>query len=175
MFSIMSMLTTTNAKSLQEIWKSRPSGLLNELEKKTEFKVDTTTCDFMSITLTTVSDIQIKRIPTEASDSIICVVHTYYGPAKESTICLFTQDWKSIGNFSFPPAEFFKQSSGSIGNMPETDSLEIDTYLLSAKLSPTDNSLTMNIDFPFNSPEEIEVLSKLYKSKTLIWNGKTFK
>lgn len=175
-FSVMGILATTmNAKSLQEIWESRPSRLLNGLEKKADFKIGTTTCDYMSITLTKVSDIQIKRLPSETNDSIMCVIHTYYGPVKESTITFFTQEWKNIGKFPMPSSDFFRQEPDSAEDSTASDSLKIDTYLLSAKLSPQDNSLTMNIGFPNNTPKEADVTSMRYKSKTLIWNGKTFK
>lgn len=174
-FIAIAVFSTTRAKSLLEIWENRPTSFLNGLESKIDIKTDTITGDFMAATLTKASDIQIKRLPTEASDSIICVIHTYYGPIKESTVTLYTQEWDKIGNIQLPTAETFLEEANATGTAVNDDSLKIDTYLLCARLSPNDNNLTISIDFPTKTGEKPDSILGHCKDKTMVWNGKTFK
>lgn len=173
---LASAFCSANAKSLTDFWNNRPKDFLCGLEKKTKFKTDTLTNDFMAISTTKVSNIQIKRLPTESKDSIMCVVYTYKGSAKESKVTLFTQDWKEIKTLSLPTiSTFFEKpdtmSTDSFNNMMAN----IDIYLPSAILSPDDNILTVKAEFPLATKDEMDKIKGIYKDKILVWNGTLFK
>ncbi len=38
--------------------------------------------------------LQMKKLPMENGDSVLCVVKTFAGPEKESELYFFNQDWK---------------------------------------------------------------------------------
>lgn len=164
------------SKSLTDFWNDRPKTFMCGMEKKAKFKTDTLTNDFMTISITKVSNIQIKRLPTESKDSIMCIIHTFDGPAKESKVSLFTQDWMEIETFRLPTIDAFFHRPDSMS----TDSFRstianIDTYLLSANLSPNNNNITIKADFPLSTKDETDKVRKIYKEKVLSWDGKIFK
>ncbi len=75
---------------LQEMGvKAEVKNLLEEVSV-----MDTLTQDFVQIRMTKASTLQMKKLPSDNGDSLLCVVKTFAGPEKESELYFYNQDWK---------------------------------------------------------------------------------
>ena len=109
---------TVGAKSMVDIWKAIPDSLMPYIERKhrtemVEFirmglkgdfdnllgsksTMDSLTSNFIQVRASEAMMMQIKRLPRQGSDSILCVVRTWFGPVKSSRVQLYTENWKPI-------------------------------------------------------------------------------
>ena len=73
---------------------------LQEMGVKAEVKnalndvsvMDTLTTDFLQIRMSKVATLQMKKLPVENGDSVICLVKTFSLPEKESELYLYDQN-----------------------------------------------------------------------------------
>ena len=194
----MSLLSLpVSSKSMKEIWLSMPDSFIPYLDasKKASLidlaangtssevtnlldgntAVEELTSDYLRVSLTKNSSIQIKRLPNTKGDSIICVVRTFEAPVAESTVCLYSSSWDLIKNESWSIEE--------VAQKPDTMSQEeykellswMDSALISASLNPKNNELQLQLSSPFVDQEEKSKLSKLILQRKINWNGQNYK
>lgn len=130
--------TGVGAKSMKDLLVSMPDSLVPYLDKnlrqempelqemgvKAEVKnllgensvMDTLTADFLQIRMSKVATLQLKKLPAEHGDSILCLVKTFAGPEKESQLLLFDQNWKALDAgkvFAFVPSVALSSFGGN--------------------------------------------------------------
>lgn len=115
------------------------------------------TDDYLELKLTEVSTVEMKLLPLNDSVKVICVVHTFKGPASDSHISFYDTSWKklSAGQFLTLPKEddFYRQPVSEV----QADSLKnlrvrADMFLLKANLSATNRILS----FTYATPEYLD-------------------
>lgn len=192
-------LGSVNAQSVRQMWVDMPDSLCRYLDKnhrlelvelkemgiKAEVKnllngqslLDTLTADYLAVEPSKAMTMQLRRLPS-ASDSIFCLLTTWNGPARYSRLDFYGSGWQHLYSQDFDefsPKDFIVH--------PDTMSIERynellkvpDPVLLSATLSPTDNSLELGLSLDLATKEEKAALEPLLSKRKLNWDLKIFK
>lgn len=143
----------------------------NRLDGKSSIKM--LTDNYMYLTLSASSSMQIKMLTDVNGDTLLCVVNTVSAEAADSRIRLYKNDWQPVENgfFDTPAiADFFIQSDST------KEALELaDIYLVELNMSPEDNTLVAEYTLPryMNKEDAARILPLLHKI-VYIWDGRGF-
>jgi len=168
------------AKSIREVWAAMPDSMIPYLTKTLRLEMldftdmgvradvknvfggvsemDTLTTDYLKVTLNVSSELQMKMLPVQGSDSVVCVVRTYLGPVAESIVSIYSQDWTLLRTYDFT-------------EMMGTD----DESFISARLAIDDDTLFLRREKILASKEEKEAGNEIIRQTTVKWDGKIFK
>lgn len=195
---------TLSSKSMVEIWKTMPDSLLmlvdrtqrlempnfismglkgevtNTLQGKS--RMDTLTANYIHLTLTKSSSMQIKRLLSVEGDSILCVVKTWLGDAAESEVRFYNQDWNELeGKRLMGESELIRLSSKLLirpDTMPQEDFDNligvIDPILVQARLFADRDELEVSVSQPACDTEVRRRLQSPFLLMHLNWNGKEY-
>lgn len=200
---VISLVMAVQAKSLREAWLSMPNSLLPTFNKnlrlefvelkdmgvKPEVKnllgedclMDTLKVDFLQLSTSKMGTFQMRLLPANEGDSIICVVKTFSAPEKESDIRFYDQEWKELKKRKFLPENVWQMET-YFQAKPDTMSEEmyeelhrmLEPIMVYVCLSPDDDSLTFNLSLPLLSKEEKQQLMAIIVQRKFKWNGKMF-
>lgn len=204
LFLLILILATSmdlSSKSMTELWQSIPDSIIpyierNQRQEMTDFiamgakakvrhalqgesKMDTITSDYIHLTLNEAMQMELKRLPHESGDSILCLVKTWGGPCRESEVYFYSQDWQPLA-IATPLARY---RENPLLSRPDTMSAEkfeelshkVGFVLAAASLSPTDNSLSVYQSVPLLSAEDNQKMKTMLTPVSLKWNGQGFK
>ena len=189
---------TSLGKTMREVWIDMPDSITMYLTKsmRTELadyvdmkvsaatknaigdtvRIDTLTSDYIAITLSESSKLEMKLLPRDGSN-IICMVRTYYGTAAESIISFWQLDWQQLPDISMPALE-------SIELIKKPDDLSVTEFnkikamispkMIEMRLSPDDNSLLLSYSLPDVNKEDSELIKSILVQKKINWNGEIF-
>lgn len=197
----LTMAMGVAARSMREIWTSLPDSLLPYVDRNhrlemVEFidmnlngdvanlfggksEMDTITTDYIGLTLSQSSSMQIKRLPVAGGDSLLCVVKTYLGPAAESEVVFYHQDWTpasvmlsldSAGTARWMPRLLVKPDTMSEEHFVHYKTF-ISPYIVGARLSPDDDNLELRLSLPMPVREEKQALEAMTPSFSLRWDA----
>lgn len=199
-----SLSMSVSAKSLRDLWLSMPDSLLPTFNKnlrlefvelkdlgvKPEVKnllgdnclIDTLSNDYLQMATSQQAVLQMKMLPMEDSDSILCVVKTFSAPEKESDVRFYDQDWHEIARKNFVSDDAWEGLTRYFKSKPDTMSTEkyeemfrmVEPVMVSANLSLDDETLTFSLSLPLVSKEEKEALNALIVQRKFKWNRKRF-
>jgi hypothetical protein len=205
---VLSLLTlctlTVDAKSMVDIWKAIPDSLMPYVDRKhrtemVEFirmglkgdvdnllgsksTMDSLTSNFIQVRASEAMMMQIKRLPRQGSDSILCVVRTWFGPVKSSRIQLYTENWKPIeqdalGNRSLDSMlpMFISRPEGMSEDKFNELKISFDFLLPYASLVSYADDLQLSVSNPLPSQERNIDFERVKKLIILKWNGNIFK
>ena len=188
------------AKSMKDLLVSMPClnknmrlefAELQEMGVKAEVKnlleevsvMDTLTQDFVQIRMTKASTLQMKKLPVENGDSVLCVVKTFAGPEKESELYFYNQDWKKMDASRLLDGKRMEDLAESLIQKPDTMSetrfaelkAMIEPRMVSALLLQNENSLVVRLSLPLLSADDKKAVNAIKVQRSFNWNGKTFK
>ena len=190
---------TSLGKTMREVWIDMPDSITMYLTKsmRTELadyvdmkvsaatknaigdtvRIDTLTSDYIAITLSESSKLEMKLLPRDGSN-IICMVRTYYGTAAESIISFWQLDWQQLPDISMPALENIelikKPDSLSVTEFNKIKAM-ISPKMIEMRLSPDDNSLLLSYSLPDVNKEDSELIKSILLQKKIYWNGEIFK
>lgn len=115
------------------------------------------TDDYLELKLTEVSTVEMKLLPLNDSVKVICVVHTFEGPASDSHISFYDTSWKRLATSQFltlPVEDDFYKLPASEAQADSLKNLRVraDMFLLKADLSETDKRLS----FTYATPDYLD-------------------
>ena len=189
---------TSLGKTMREVWIDMPDSITMYLTKsmRTELadyvdmkvsaatknaigdtvRIDTLTSDYIAITLSESSKLEMKLLPRDGSN-IICMVRTYYGTAAESIISVWQLDWQQLPDISMPALENIelikKPDSLSVTEFNKIKAM-ISPKMIEMRLSPDDNSLLLSYSLPDVNKEDSELIKSILVQKKINWNGEIF-
>lgn len=189
---------TSLGKTMREVWIDMPDSITMYLTKsmRTELadyvdmkvsaatknaigdtvRIDTLTSDYIAITLSESSKLEMKLLPKNGSN-IICMVRTYYGTAAESIISFWQLDWQQLPDISMPALENIelikKPDSLSVTEFNKIKAM-ISPKMIEMRLSPDDNSLLLSYSLPDVNKEDSELIKSILVQKKINWNGEIF-
>lgn len=189
---------TSLGKTMREVWIDMPDSITMYLTKsmRTELadyvdmkvsaatknaigdtvRIDTLTSDYIAITLSESSKLEMKLLPRDGSN-IICMVRTYYGTAAESIISFWQLDWQQLPDISMPALENIelikKPDSLSVTEFNKIKAM-ISPKMIEMRLSPDDNSLLLSYSLPDVNKEDSEFIKSILVQKKINWNGEIF-
>ena len=201
---LIMLSVASSAKSMVEIWNSMPDYVIHYIDRNnrlemTEFiamglhgdvdnsfqsksVMDTITANYIHITLSESSEMQLCRLPYAGGDSIICMVRTWKAPAAESEVCFFRQDWTPL---HIPAAFARKELRGLATDLTvrpdamaqvryEELRAKIDPVMVSAALMEDTDELEVKLALPLLPKEDRKAVEPVMKTIRLKWNGNTF-
>ena len=139
--------------------------------------MDTLTTDFLQIRMSKVATLQMKKLPVENGDSVICLVKTFSLPEKESELYLYDQNWQRL------PLEMNLQAlAESLIQKPDTMTdarfMElkqmVEPRMVSAMLLQHEDGLVIRLALPLLSADDKKTVNVIKLQRKLNWNGKTF-
>lgn len=181
-----------NAKSMKEIWADIPDSLIPYIDKThrlemTDFigmglkgdvdnmmggksVMDTITSNFIQVTLSESTTLQIKKLSQAGGDSILCLVKTWKAPESESSVSFYNQQWQKLDKHLDLNAY-----SSQLISRPDTMSTnnynklleDIDFTMVKASLSPDSEELTVSLSLPTANKDKAKQLSVIVKSVTV--------
>lgn len=189
---------TSLGKTMREVWIDMPDSITMYLTKsmRTELadyvdmkvsaatknaigdtvRIDTLTSDYIAVTLSESSKLEMKLLPKDGSN-IICMVRTYYGTAAESIISFWQLNWQQLPDISMPALENIelikKPDSLSITEFNKIKAM-ISPKMIEMQLSPDDNSLLLSYSLPDVNKEDSELIKSILIQKKINWNGEIF-
>lgn len=198
------LVVSVNAKSLRDLWTSMPDSLLPVLDKnlrlemveledmgvKPEVKnllgencvMDTLTSNFLQVATSEVSSLQVKLLPQEAGDSLLCVVKTFCAPEKESEVAFYNQDWKLLDvkacldeTATFVASYFQAKPDTMQEERYQELKASLEPVMFYAELSPQENTIIYHLSTPLVTRKEKTALQALLLQRKFNWDGKSFK
>ena len=206
LFLAFTLLTAMpcQGKLLREMWISMPDSLslllnknmrlemveLQDMKVKSEVNnalgevsvLDTLTADFAQVRLGKACTWQMKLLPLEQQDSVLCLVRTFAGPEKESDVLFFDQQWQPLETDRFFP-------TGALGGMEDRLLLRPDTMtearfaelkamvepvMVAAVLFEHENAIVFRLALPLLSTEDKEKLNAIKMQRKFNWNEGKF-
>ncbi len=184
------------AQQVRKMWLDMPTDIAGSLEKSARQElldlndmkknasiggplgepcsIDTLTADYLSARLNEVTTLQMKLLPTQAGDSLLCVVKTFAGPLPESTIAFYTPQWKLL-----PTPDMHLDMDLQRPDTMAVDEFErlkalFDPKLIAFSLSPTNQDLVVSLSpVVIDEAEKTKIKSLILRNK-IKWNGKRF-
>jgi len=198
------LAASLSAKSVREMWVSMPDSLVGYLNKSLRIELmdfhdmgvkaevknllnDTTsagtiTSNFIHVVLNKSSEMELKMLPFTGSDSILCLVRTYYGDAPESTVDFFDQNWKRLDLGLVFDGQSIASIKSELVHKPDSISADkyqmllqtLDPMIAKASLSSNTDEITFMLSTPLMTKEEKEQIQPILLQKRLRWNGRLF-
>ena len=180
-----SMMPTLNSNlrlefaELQEMGvKAEVKNLLGEVSV-----MDTLTQDFVQVRMSKVSTLQMKKLPMENGDSVLCVVKSFAGPEKESELYFFNQEWKVLDASRFWGGKRIEDLAETLVQKPDTMSESrfadlkamIEPKMVSALLLQNENALVVRLASPLLSADDKKVVNAIKLQRKFNWSNGSFK
>lgn len=137
------------------------------------------TDDYLKLNTTSVSSEEMKLLPLNDSVNVLCVVRTYSGPAKDSSVKFYSTDWKELPLSKFislPRHEdFYKSDTDSLSTVNREEFLQ-DMYIMEAELSDKNNDIVFKCNtLTAEGKETAEKLKPFtVDSLTYVWVNGSF-
>lgn len=167
--SIFPLLTENNRLDcIDFIENSMEARVKNRLEGNSELK--SLTSDYLYMQVTAKSTVEMRLL----SDSLFCLIQTYYGPAADSHIRFYDTLWNPVElEFSIPSVEEFWKP------VPESLKQEVafvqrslqDLFLLQISVSKEKNEFTFTLQTSELPTEEKEIAQQYVQPLIYKWNG----
>ena len=193
---LISFFELLYAKDIRTVWMSIPSSAIPYLDKnqrqelldlidmqtKAEVtnlfgdtcKIDTLTNTYLSTTLSHSSTLQLKLLPRETGDTILCMIRSFSGPSIDSQLSFYTLDWTQL---DIPQPDYH-----SLIVKPDTMSTaDFEVYkealhssLVSLSLSSNQHELDLKITPILLDKDENKNIKAQLLQRKFKWNGSTF-
>lgn len=166
--SLQALLTKNNRMDLLDFKESHMEArVTNRLDGQTT--LDTLTADYLHVTLTDVSTLEMK-IVHHKGDTVLVVVHTAAAPVKDSTVKFYTAGWKEIAPLVQKPA-FTAYEAKNRADLTEEELqllMELaDMELVEVSLSPESQTLRYHLSLEIMNKENREKVKGLVKDVTV--------
>ena len=176
--SLAPLLTKVNKEDFGDFLASNMKAeVKNRLGKNSEMLK--LTADYLNLKMSESSEVQMKLLPVNDSVKVVCVVHTYKGPAADSSIRFYSIQWEELPLSSYltlPKEDAFYKAPVAEADQETYYNLrkQADMYLFVAKLSEKDNTLLYSYTTPdYLDKETAEKLKPFLNAEPLkyIWTG----
>lgn len=180
------MMPYTNSDQMAELLKFTDTQ--DSVKVKNIFNgitsIDSISVDFAKISLSKVSELQLKLLQTSDSSQIICEIKTIKKPIKESVIKFYSTDWQPLDSVYGLPQNL---NSDSLLKMfvqkPDTMSNEkfeelrnyIEPVIMTAHFDKKYDIITFNLSLPFVQKDNYKELNAIIKKISFKWDGQNFK
>ena len=192
------------AQSAKAAWLAMPDSLLPYMPKESreecvdlkernleakvtnllrgETVLDTLTSSFLQVRLSRSAMLQMRVLPAEGGDSLICVVKTLNAPAKESEIMFYDAAWRPVPRLqqamdamrdSLPAKLLVRPDSMSEERFSELSRM-IDPVMVYATLSMDEDVLTFSLSTPLLSDEDRKSVACVLSQRKFKWDGHSF-
>lgn len=147
------LLTSVNRADFIDFMESKMKAeVTNRMESKSEMKV--LASDYILIQMSSVSTWQLKVLPV-GNQNILCTVSTVNGPASDSHIRFFSENWQELEVADYLPSppvlkDFILHSADTVSSIQTQDAIRQADLLLMRMDFSAENS---DLHFVFTTPE----------------------
>lgn len=167
---------------VQLMRKSHPLGGEAVFEVKNRFgdtsKIDTVSNDFASLTLAESLHVQMIALPYENTDTVVCMIKTYYGPEAESVISFYDLNWNRLADADFMPQidddEFFVKPDTLTEQRYGELKRWIEPVIRKAEIIPSIQQIVFTLSTPMLTKEEKTQVNAILLQIKVKWVGKMF-
>lgn len=180
---------TCSARSMEEIWADVPDSLIPYIDKThrlemTDFinmglkgdvdnimgsksVMDTVTGNYIHVTLSEASTLQIKKFAIDVNDSILCVVRTWSAPESESSVFFYDQQWHRLDIQadlqSYLPRLYSRPDTMSVESYNDLMN-GIDFTMVKASLAPDNDNIALSLTICADDKEKTRQFAPLLKT-----------
>lgn len=174
--SVIPYLDASNRSAMLDVLEQNDgSGVVGKLQETS--CIDLLTSDYMSVLLSNASTMQIRLLPT-ATDTLMCVVRTFFAPQAESEIAFYTTKWERLAQSFVEPVEpdrfFCRPEAMSESRFAELVSIWKDCLMVRAILDAAEPRLILQCSSPIATRDEQKEMQPALVQISLKWDGKTF-
>lgn len=203
-FCLLAFTLGASAQTMKAAWLTMPDSLSPYLsqaqraecvdlkEKNLEAKVtnllqgesslDTLTAVYLRATLNNSATLQMRAMPTDWADSLICVVKTLSAPSRESEVTFYDSAWRPLAEVQVAMDSLMKAMPAQLTVKPDTMTQEryqelvqmIDPVMVRVDLSPDEDALTFSLSTPLLSEADKESVACVLSQRKFKWNGHSF-
>ena len=192
----LAMGPSAMAKSISDIWKSMPDSLAPYLNEKlraecidlytlpSEAKVenimkattslDTLSSDYLRAQLSSSRTIEMLLLPQSKNDSVVCVIDTYAGPKKESSVKVYSQDWRLLRTITFRIEQFIEKPDTMSEKQYAQLKNTIDHYFIVARWNVERKSLVVSADTDWTFIADNKIIFAMLKERNFEWKEGRF-
>ena len=180
-----SMMPTLNSNMRLEFAELQEMGVKAEVKNLLgEVSVmDTLTQDFVQVRMSKVSTLQMKKLPMENGDSVLCVVKSFAGPEKESELYFFNQEWKVLDASRFLGGKRIEDLAETLIQKPDTMSESrfadlkamVEPKMVSALRLQNENALVVRLASPLLSADDKKAVNAIKLQRKFNWSNESFK
>lgn len=195
---------SNHAKSMSEIWADLPCSVIPYLDQAHRMQMmqyikmglqgdvdhslagksvmDTLTTDYIHVTLNESVVMELKRLPQSGADSLLCVVTTWKGPAEESAVRFFSQDWQALDLSNAFDGKQIADLADEMMQKPDTMDDKrfaelrsmIDPVMIGVRLSPANDQMQVRLAMPLLCTDDKKAVEAITHEMVLSWNGNAF-
>jgi len=175
--SLMPLLSTNNRLDfIDYLENNMQARVRNRFEEYAE--MDSLTDSYLHIQMTEVSEVEVKLLPLAGDSVLICVIRTFAGPAKESSVEFYDQYWNRQNWVELPTlrvADYFMVVPDSMAEEMEQVKAELaDMPLVAVSADARKPILTMTLQTVELSRGSKEKVADYVRPIQFIWNGEAF-
>lgn len=204
-FSLFALFSlAAGARSMAEIWKQMPDSLMPYIDRnhrnemvdflrmglkgdvdnlfESKSTMDTLTADFIQVRASEALTMQIKRLPVNNDDSVLCVVRTWLGPSQFSSIQLYSENWQPLQQNALGTETLSSMVSRLISRPEDMDGQKyeeikssFDVLFPYASLFADNDNLQLSVSNPNIFEDQKAHFNQIKKLIILKWNGNIFK
>ncbi|MBR5687529.1 MAG: DUF3256 family protein [Prevotella sp.] len=167
---------------VQLMRKSQPLGGEIVFEVKNRFndtsRIDTISNDYAALTMAETLHVQMLALPYEKTDTVVCMIKTYYGPEAESVISFYDLNWNRLSNADFMPQvqeeEFFAKPDSMTDQRFDELKRWIEPVIWKAEIIPSLQQIVFTLSTPMLTQEEKTQVNAILLQRKVKWGGKMF-
>ncbi len=141
-------------------------------------KIDTVSNDFASLTLAESLHVQMIALPYEKTDTVVCMIKTYYGPEAESVISFYDLNWNRLADADLMPQidddEFFAKPDTMTEQRYDELKRWIEPVIRKAEIIPSLQQIVFTLSTPMLTKEEKTQVNAILLQRKVKWAGKMF-
>lgn len=174
--SVLEVMTKNNRLDcIDFIENNMEARVRNRFDGFSELK--TLTADYLSLDLTPSCKVEMKLLPAADTLNYICVVKTYSGPIRESSVAVYTDKWKMLPRnkwIEWPAYERFWQANDSVSDedirsMQHSQAM----HFVKAQLSSDQKELVLEVQLDKTDEENWDKMKSAQHPLGYIWNRET--
>lgn len=188
-------ISSSTAKSMREMWLAMPDSIVSTLNKNQRLELvelldmkvkaevtnqlqgtsslDSLSADYLKVTVSKCSTVEMKLLP--GNDSLLCLIHTFMAPEKESEIKVYTRDWHMTD---------IEVNTDNMQLTAKPDTMEqqqydkliklIDPRMVNASFAPNSADICLALSLPLLGNDDKKEVASILLQRKLKWNGAKF-
>lgn len=171
--SLLLLLSNNDRMDLLDFVESGMTArVTNRLDAKTT--LDKLTDDFLHLTVTPLSVMEMKLLPLNDTLQAVAVVKTVAGPAKDSVVRLYLSDWSRQLNLEdhiqYPDAQaYWTKGADEMSDEEKQLLAQLDPVLIQVVLSPENKSFVFRRSYGMLPKTDQPQAEKLLKDVAVDW------
>lgn len=204
-FVILFWTSLSLARPIRDMWINMPDSMIPYLNKNLRIELvdfidmkvksevtnllsentvmDSLSTTYLSVSLNKSCNLEMKVLPREGGDSLLCMITTVKGPAQESRVEFYNQDWQPLYMSKPFDGGELQDLYSSLKHRPDTMSQEryealqdmLNPPMMHVQFAPGEDAIIVEPSLPLLNEEDKNSVKSIILQRKFKWNGKEFK